>query len=198
MGNVGPSGLPLWTHFFIPYILLLPCVFHGTNQTGSINHLSFVQSHGGPPEEGGVASALYLLQVNSPALLSGHLSYTITQPVLSDWMLKLLIVLNDNHYTGVSQVVVSSSDPAPGALSPGLLGHYSAVSVSYPAVTQTETHTLKIQDNNLHFLDGPLPPLHRVHSTIARHGGGDVSANCPFPFTSTGARKQTDRARRKS
>lgn len=39
--------------------------------------------------------------------------------------------------------VVSSTDPAPGALSPGLLGHYSAVSVSYPAVTQTSTHIEK-------------------------------------------------------
>lgn len=68
--------------------------------------------------------------------------------------------------------MVSSTDPAPGALSPGLLGHYSAVSVSYPAVTQTSTHIEK--KKHLHFLNGLLPPLHRVHSTIARHGGGDV------------------------
>lgn len=58
-------------------------------------------------------------------------------------MLKLLIIYNNNHYTEVIPAVVSSTDPAPGALSPGLLGHYSAVSVSYPAVTQTSTHIEK-------------------------------------------------------
>ena len=100
----------------------------------------------------------------------------------------------------IAAAVVSSPDPAPGALSPGLLGHYSAVSVSYPAVTQTFTRVEKKKKKHLHFLNGLLPPLHRVQSTIARHGGGDVSANCPFPFTSNEEENKppTDQASSKS